>query len=115
MRSKSELIIADKLHSAGIDYSYERRISLNGVERYPDFVIEDDDSGETWYWEHLGMMSVPAYRQRWEKKLAEYKAAGILPIEEGGGEAGNLITTEEYEGQGFNSQLIDEIVARITG
>jgi energy-coupling factor transporter ATP-binding protein EcfA2 len=113
VRSKSELIIADKLYAAGIDYEYEPRISLNGVERYPDFVIEDDESGETWYWEHLGMMSVPAYLQRWEAKLEDYKAAGILPIEEGGGEFGSLVTTMEYEGLGFDSQLIDGVIAKI--
>jgi len=37
--------------------------------RYPDFVIADDDSGETYYWEHLGMMSDPEYRKRWSSKL----------------------------------------------
>ena len=113
VRSKSELIIADKLHVAGIDYSYEPRVDLNGSERYPDFVIEDDDSGEIWYWEHLGMMSVPAYQKRWEKKLADYKAAGILPIEEGGGAMGKLITTIERDGEGIDSQKIDEIIKKI--
>jgi len=113
VRSKSELIIADKLHAAGLDYLYEPRVSLNGTERYPDFVIEDDDSGQTWYWEHLGMMSDPNYRRRWNKKLAEYRSQGILPLDEGGGENGTLITTEEHVGQGFDSQLIDGIISKI--
>ncbi|RLA43087.1 MAG: RNA helicase, partial [Gammaproteobacteria bacterium] len=115
VRSKSELIIADKLHAANIEYMYEPRVNLAGVERYPDFVIEDDEAGETWYWEHLGMMSNPEYAKRWDKKLAEYRSAGILPLEEGGGENGSLITTKEYEGQGFDSQAIDEIVQVLTG
>ena len=110
VRSKSELIIADKLHAAGLDYDYEPQIVLNGSERYPDFVITDDDSGETYYWEHLGMMSNLKYRRRWEKKLVEYRAEGILPLEEGGGKNGILITTEEYQGEGFDSQKIDELV-----
>lgn len=113
VRSKSELIISDKLFDAGIEYDYEPKVSLNGNERYPDFVIEDDDSGITWYWEHLGMMSDYEYRKRWQKKLEEYKSAGILPESEGGGEKGILITTEEYEGQGFDSQLIDRIIENI--
>jgi hypothetical protein len=114
VRSKSELIIADKLHAAGLEYDYEPQITLNGTERYPDFVITDDDSGETYYWEHLGMMSNPKYKKRWEKKLSEYRAEGILPLEEGGGAKGTLITTEEYQGKGFDSQKIDELVAKIT-
>lgn len=115
VRSKSELIIADKLHAAGIPYTYEPRVILNGVERYPDFVIEDDDSGELWYWEHLGMMENPTYRQRWDKKLNEYREEGILPIEEGGGDSGTLLTTKEYLGKGFDSQEIDKCIEKIIG
>lgn len=113
VRSKSELIIADKLHAAGIDYEYEPQINLNGVERYPDFVIEDDDSGEKWYWEHLGMMEDPSYRTRWAKKLNEYREAGVLPIDEGGGDKGTLLTTEEYLGKGFDSQAIDKLIEKL--
>ncbi|MEQ8835642.1 MAG: AAA family ATPase [Lacipirellulaceae bacterium] len=115
VRSKSELIIADKLHAAGIPYEYEQQVMLNGRERYPDFVITDDDSGKTYYWEHLGMMSEPKYRIRWGKKLSEYRAEGILPLEEGGGKKGALITTEEYLGEGFDSRKIDELVRMISG
>ncbi len=113
VRSKSELIIADKLHAAGIEYQYEKSVRLNGVERYPDFIIEDDDSGEVWYWEHLGMMEDISYRARWAKKLNEYREAGILPFEEGGGENGTLLTTEEYYSKGFDSQAIDEVIKRL--
>lgn len=98
VRSKSEWIIADKLHAAGIDYQYEQPLLLAGVERFPDFTIVDDDSGTTWYWEHNGMLSNREYRQRWERKLAAYRQQGILPLEEGGGENGTLLITEERQG-----------------
>ena len=40
VRSKSELVIADKLHARGIDYAYEQPLVLpNGRTRYPDFTI----------------------------------------------------------------------------
>ncbi len=114
VRSKSEVIIANQLHAAGIDYVYEPRVVINGRERYPDFVIEDDDSGEIYYWEHLGMMSNPEYRDRWSRKREDYIAHGICPMNEGGGNAGSLIETEEYEGQGIDSDLIRRIVEQIS-
>ncbi len=106
VRSKSVWIIADKLHSDGIDYKYEQSVLLDGVERFPDFTIVDDDSGETWFWEHNGMLSNKEYKERWERKLAAYRRAGILPMEEGGGANGTLLTTEEIEGKGLDADDI---------
>lgn len=107
VRSKSEWIIADKLHRAGIDYQYEQSLMLCGVERYPDFTIKDDDSGTTWYWEHNGMMHSHDYRQRWERKMAAYRRQGILPLSEGGGDNGTLIVTEEDQGMGLSAEHIE--------
>lgn len=51
VRSKSELVIADKLHARAIDYAYEQRLILGeGRVRYPDFTIADHASGVTYYW-----------------------------------------------------------------
>ena len=115
VRSKSEWIIADKLHAAGIDYQYEQPLLLDGVERFPDFTIVDDDSGSTWYWEHNGMLSNSDYRQRWERKLAAYRRHGILPLAEGGGENGTLLITEEKQGVGLSAQDISANIAAIRG
>ena len=115
VRSKSEWIIADKLHAAGIDYQYEQPLLLAGVQRFPDFTIIDDDSGRTWYWEHNGMLSDRDYLKRWERKLAAYRAQDILGLEEGGGENGTLLVTEEQAGTGLDAghiqSNIDEILA----
>ncbi len=87
MRSKSELVIADKLHARGIEFVYEQPLIFsNGRTRYPDFTISDASRGVTFYWEHLGLLDDPQYRARWQRKLGEYRAAGILPHEEGGGD-----------------------------
>lgn len=115
VRSKSEWIIADKLHEAKIDYQYEQSLELGGVPRYPDFTIVDDDSGETWYWEHNGMLENPEYRQRWERKLAAYRAQKILPLQEGGGENGTLLVTEEGLGTGLDIAAIDKNINAIRG
>ena len=52
VRSKYELVVADKLHVRGIDYTYEQPLVLpNGRTRYPDFTITDHARGVTFYWE----------------------------------------------------------------
>ena len=115
VRSKSEWIIADKLHRSGIDYQYEQPIQLDGVERLPDFTIVDDDRGRTWYWEHNGLLDRPDYRVRWERKLAGYRNEGIFPIEEGVGPNGTLLTTGEQQGEGLDADAIDRNINAILG
>lgn len=115
VRSKSEWIIADKLHAAGIDYQYEQRLLLGGIERFPDFTIVDDDSGRVWYWEHNGMLSNVEYRKRWERKLMAYRQQGILPISEGVGDNGTLLVTEEKEGSGLDATEIKKNIDAILG
>jgi len=115
VRSKSEWIIADKLHFANIDYQYEQPKMLDGVERFPDFTIVDDDSGKIWYWEHNGIIGNEDYRKRWERKLAAYRREGILPLAEGGGKNGTLLTTEEKEGIGLDANEIKKNIDAILG
>ena len=115
VRSKSELVIADKLYASGIDYGYEQPLPLaDGKVRYPDFTIADQARGVTFYWEHLGLLDDPGYRERWEWKKEEYRRAGILPWEEGGGEEGTLIETRDDPGGGLDAgvirRLIDEVL-----
>ena len=115
VRSKSELVIADKLHARGIDYAYEQPVLLsNGRTRYPDFTIADHALGVTFYWEHLGMLDDQGYRARWKRKRAEYLACGIGPHEEGGGPEGTLIETRDEPGGRLDAaaiaSLIDEVI-----
>ena len=81
VRSKSEVIVADTLTRLGIDYKYEE--SLHDKEdptdfRLPDFTIAYE--GETWYWEHLGMLSIPSYAAAWERKKTWYQRNGWLTM-----------------------------------
>jgi hypothetical protein len=99
VRSKSEVIIANLLHGLDIIYAYEQPfVGRDGSIRYPDFTIDDAETGQKVFLEHLGMMAEPAYRRRWQGKLNWYRAQGVLPSEEGGGESGVLVTTTEDRG-----------------
>ena len=110
VRSKSEVIIANLLDSKGVDYSYEETLEIDGLTKYPDFTIEDDDTGERYYWEHLGMLSDRGYRQRWDDKLDWYRRNGILPKEEGGGPAGTLIVSKDSYDGGIDSEAVSQLV-----
>ncbi len=115
VRSKSEVIIANLLHAAKIDYHYESPLELGGVVKYPDFTIEDDDAGVTYYWEHCGLLHDPAYRRRWEEKKEWYRANGILPLEEGGGPDGILIITRDQVDGGIDSESIGGMIKKTFG
>lgn len=113
VRSKSEVVVADLLYSLGVDYLYEEKLVINEVTKFPDFTIDDHETGNTFYWEHCGMLHDPAYRQRWEKKLKWYRENDILPHEEGGGERGTLIVTRDNENGGISSQEIEALIREV--
>ena len=73
VRSKSELIIANLLFDRRIPYEYDSRLYAEDKSSYknPDFTIECN--GETWYWEHWGMMDDPEYRMDRARKIEWYK------------------------------------------
>lgn len=114
VRSKSELVIADKLHARGVVYAYEQPLILGeGKVRYPDFTIADHTSGITYYWEHLGLLEDPEYSARWERKKKEYIAAGIKPYDEGGSSERILIETRDDARGGLDAGQIAKIINEI--
>jgi hypothetical protein len=110
VRSKSEVIIADKLHARGIDYQYEAPLELDGSRRYPDFTIDDSDAGRTFYWEHLGLLDDPSYEARWRVKLAAYERAGILPAERAKDATKVLIVTRDAPGGAIDAAEIARLI-----
>ena len=108
VRSKSELIIANLLYHNDIEYEYEGVLEFNGEVRRPDFVIDGKDT--IYYWEHLGMLNNPKYKQGWERKKEWYKKNGI---DEDGGENGTLIISEDNPKGGISSQDIEEKIKKI--
>jgi hypothetical protein len=88
-------MLAEKFIALGLDYVYE--LSVNLGTSYRDFTLANADTERLVYWEHLGLMSDPDYRRRWQQKLALCCAHEILPFDEGGGALGTRIVPEENE------------------
>jgi hypothetical protein len=79
VRSKSEVIVADILTSLGISCEYEQKLTSRDDPtdfRLPDFTVSFE--GDTFYWEHLGMLSVPSYKEQWDRKRQWYEDNGYL-------------------------------------
>jgi hypothetical protein len=113
VRSKSEVIIANMLHANKIDYLYESPLEFNGVVKYPDFTIENDDAGITYYWEHCGLLHDTAYNRRWNNKQQWYRSNDILPIEEGGGPKGTLVVTRDQADGGIDSKAMAQLIQSV--
>lgn len=104
VRSKSEVIIANMLYEAGIEYEYEKELDLeeDGI-RIPDFTIEDAESGICFYWEHCGMLGDAAYNRHWQEKKELYKKHNII-------EGDNLIVSKDSPGGGIDSGEIKRLI-----
>ena len=101
VRSKSEVVVADILDALGISYSYERPLFSRSDPkdfRLPDFTASFE--GDVYYWEHLGMLSVPSYREAWERKRRWY---------ENNGYADRLITSEDGPDGSIDAARIERI------
>lgn len=80
VRSKSEKILADLFHSYGLIYVYEPRLTLpNGTHIYPDFLILNLRTRETYVYEHFGKMDEKKYASNTCRKLISYKTIGFTP------------------------------------
>jgi hypothetical protein len=113
VRSKSELLIAERLDAAGVTWLYEKPFrGGDGRVVYPDFTIDDAETGVIYYWEHLGMLADPAYRRRWEGKHAWYATQGVSTS---GGSTGTLIVTQDDIRGGFDAAAIKQLVDNLFG
>jgi ATP-dependent exoDNAse (exonuclease V) alpha subunit len=121
LRSKSELLIYQRLLDKNLNPLYEKKLTIKEVEKLPDFTIENEDSGEVYYWEHCGMLFDEEYKQRWGEKYQWYKENDILTPEDGGGKNGTLIISEDRpikleDGSirgAFSLKEIDEIIQNV--
>lgn len=113
--SKGELAIANILTSLERDgyltYHVEPRLPFDdGRGRWADFMIEA--GGETWYWEHCGMLADENYRKRWERKKVLYANNGYT-IYSDKNVAGRLIVTEDGLDGGLDSKAVEELARRL--
>jgi hypothetical protein len=101
VRSKSEVIVAGTLSKLGISYEYEQKLASKDNPndfRLPDFTVSYE--GDTYYWEHLGMLSVPSYREGWDHKRQWYEDNGVLD---------RVITSEDGPDGSIDATAIERI------
>lgn len=111
VRSKSELIIADRLKAAGIEYYYEDPVilsedsSINCFYWHPDFKVLNKRTGKQYYWEHFGMLDNTDYCKSCQEKIEIYSQYGYYPGD-------NLIITTESSTHSLNLNYVDRIIAK---
>lgn len=103
VRSKSEVLILDRLYIKGIPFRYEYPLEIWGSLFFPDITIPLFNENKFIYWEHFGMMSDRAYVDRATNKIASYSNAGILPNVD-------LIMTFENNNNPLDPERIDYII-----
>lgn len=104
VRSKSEVIIANKLFAKKIPYRYECMLELkDGHVVYPDFTIMNPSTGQVIIWEHFGMMDNPEYFNKFVRKYNTYLLNGY-------GYGGNLICTFESSSIQFDLSSADRYI-----
>lgn len=103
VRSKSEAIIDLLLYTNQIPYRYECALQLGDWLIYPDFTIRHPLSGETYYWEHFGLMDDPHYCKNAYLKLQQYSAHEIYPSIQ-------LITTFETKQNPLSIELVSNVI-----
>lgn len=100
VRSKSEKIIADRLAFFDIPYVYEPGLILNEHLKYPDFIILNKRTRQTFIWEHFGLIDNDEYSSNNLIKIELYERCGYFPGEK-------LICSFESKDAPVDSQLID--------
>ena len=101
MRSKSEVLLAEKLYEYGIPFRYEQMLRVGTYDLAPDFTFLDS-SGKEFYLEYCGMMDDPGYVDHYIWKRNLYESAGIT-------EWTNMIYVYET-GNEIHLDDIDEII-----
>ena len=111
VKSKSELIIADRLRNAGVPYHYEsdKLITDEFKGRYmkwhPDFRVLNQRTGREYWWEHFGRMGDPEYFASCMYKLETYARNGLYLGD-------NLIITMESDSVTLGTDYIDLLIER---
>lgn len=99
LRSKSEVLIAEKFYGHMIPFRSEEVIATPRGIVVPDFIVPGRD-GKLYYWEHAGMMDKEEYREKHRHSLEKYESIGIVPWK-------NLIVTYDDEDGGIDLERIE--------
>ena len=111
VKSKSELIIADRLKAAGVPYHYEAKNAFADVGFgeimlwHPDFRVLNVRTGKQYIWEHFGRMDDPQYFGVSQFKLNLYAQNGYFIGD-------NLIVTMESSQAPLNTEYVESLIKR---
>ena len=108
VKSKSEVIIADRLTFNNVPYIYEASAVLDDWTsiRYPDFMILNKRTRKEYYWEHLGKMGDEEYAVGNQIKIEQFAKNGIILGK-------NLILSVECKGRPLSTEYVDTIIKEI--
>ncbi|MGN0659655.1 MAG: hypothetical protein ACI4LA_08610 [Emergencia sp.] len=106
VRSKSEVMIAEILHSYGIPFRYEEKLTVRSRDGSMKTYLPDFTIYLPWgklYWEHFGLFSRKDYREKSIEKLNDYFFNGIVM-------PSNLIVTMDGPAGEFDIEAVERIV-----
>ena len=104
VRSKSEIIIANKLYRYNIPYRYEYPLQLqSGIITHPDFTCLNVKTRQEYIWEHFGIMDNAEYACNAIKKISDYANSGYVL-------GRNFIATFETANTPINANCIDSLI-----
>ena len=104
VRSKSEVLIADRLLAQGVPYHYESVFECyDGTHVNPDFRVLNKRTRKEFFWEHLGRMDDPQYCAHCVDKIEKYSRSGVVL-------GRNLIITMESSLRPMSTWFIDQTI-----
>ena len=106
VRSKSEMIIADRLLANGIPYKYECPLKVGKKIIHPDFSILRLSDRKIIYYEHCGRMDDPEYSEDMVNRVNDYSLAGIL-------QGDRLFMTFETSKTPLDVRVLDKMINKI--
>ena len=103
MRSKSEVIIAERLYANGIPYRYECPLKAGKRIIHPDFSILRLSDRKVIYHEHCGRMDNPVYVEDMVQRINDYNSEGIL-------QGDRLFFSFETSDKPLDTRVIDNLI-----
>ena len=103
VRSKSEILIGDRLFMKNIVYEYEPGLILGGMLIHPDFKVLNSRTRQTFYFENFGMMDNPEYSARAVDRINLYILNGYFPGD-------GLLFTMETSKKPLDARVVDMLI-----
>ena len=103
VRSKSEVMIADRMFFRGVPYKYECPIMIEGQVIHPDFTMKRMSDNKLIYHEHCGRMDDPEYVNDLVERVNLYNQAGIM-------QGDRLTFSFETADKPLDNRVIDRLI-----